>query len=454
MMLRPMSSKILLCKLLEPINILFRTCNQGGVLAAAVVIFLGVGWPDAHAVAQTEADDGASVDETVELIDVYLDCQTWGCYTDYIRNEVTFVNYVRDQEDADIHLRINRERTASGREYTLNYFGRRTFAGRENQIRFFSSDNDTDDERRQKLVRYLKLGLAPYLIETGLTDRMDLRVEQTDGVGVNGNDQVSDGWNYWVFEISASTSISGDDTREEFNLDGELSADRITRNWKIRMELEGEYEYNWFQLSDGRTTTTEVRDQSFEGLFARAVSPHWSVGLYTEAESSTYDNYDLRLAASPAIEYNFFDYEEYGERELRLMYRMTPSYNRYIEETIYLQSSEILFNHRLSLDLDLNRRWGRIRSSISTSHYLHNFDMNRLDFFTRLQVRLTRGLSLYMIGGYDIISDQLSIPAGDATDEEVLLDIREQATDFSYFTRIGLSYTFGSIYNNIVNPRF
>lgn len=393
-------------------------------------------------------------DELLETVNVYIDCQTRGCFREFIRNEVTFLNYVRDQEDAHVHILINRERTGSGREYALRYYGQKNFNGRDNDVRFFSSDNDTRDERRREIVRQLKIGLMPYLVDTRLTENMDLQVDTTEENGDTEANPQSDSWNYWIFEIGGSTSFSGSETRESFNLDGEFSADRITRNWKIRMELEGNYEYNWFELSDGRTTSTEVRDQSYEGLFARAVSPHLSLGVFTGAASSTYDNHNLRLEMSPAIEYNFFNYEEYGERELRLMYRVSPSYTDYIQETIYEQNSEFLYNHRLSLDLDLNRRWGRIRSSVTTSHYLHDLDMNRVNFFTRLDIRLYRGLSLNLRGSYEIIRDQLSIPAEGVTDEEVLLDIREQATDYSYWGRIGLSYTFGSIYNNIVNPRF
>lgn len=431
----------------------FYSIRKGYFTATLLIIFGFVLALPAGAKVQTEAADSEMSSEFSELIDIYLDCLTWDCYSDYIRNEVTFLNYVRDQEDADIHLRINVERTGSGVEYTLNYFGQKNFEGREKQVRFFSSDNDTDDERRLKLIRYLKLGLSPYLLDTDLAGRMDLVIDPGSGEGDETEDS-SDGWNYWVFEIGGSTNFNGSDNRERFSLDGEISADRITRNWKIRMEAEGNYEYNWFKLSDGRTTTTDVHDRGFDGLFARAVSPHWSVGLFTEAETSTYDNYDLRLEASPAIEYNIFDYEEYGERELRLMYRVSTSYAKYIEETIYLKTSEVLYNHRFSVNLDINRRWGRIRSSFSTSHYLHDVEMNRLEFFTQFDLRLYRGLSLNLRGSYSIISDQLSIPVGDSTDEEVLLDIRQQATDFSYWGRIGLSYTFGSIYNNIVNPRF
>lgn len=427
--------------------------SQHSRLITIWVILFWAGMIGTGVAANTSSEEKTLTDQPVETIDVYLDCQTHGCYTDYIRTEITFLNYVRNQEDADIHLRINRESTGSGSQYTLDYYGQRIFEGQENRIRFFSSDNETDDERRQKLVRYLKLGMISYLLDTELADQMDLIIGQLDENIWDGQ-QASDAWNYWVFEIGASTFFNGRETRQSFNLDGDVSADRITRNWKIRMEVEGNYEYNWFELSDGRTTTTEVRDQSFEGLFARSKSPHFSLGLFTAAESSTFDNYVLRLEVSPAIEYNFFDYEEYGERELRMMYRVSPIYARYIEKTIYQQTSEMLYKHQLSLDLDLNRRWGRIRSSISTSHFFHDFDFNRLEISSRVDLRLYRGLSLNLRGSYSFISDQLSIPAGDATDEEVLLDIRQQATDFSYWGRIGISYTFGSIYNNIVNPRF
>jgi hypothetical protein len=37
---------------------------------------------------------------------------------------------------------------------------------------------------------------------------------------------------------------------------------------------------------------------------------------------------------------------------------------------------------------------------------------------------------------------------------EVLLRLRELATEYSFDFGVGLSYTFGSIYNNVVNPRF
>jgi len=43
---------------------------------------------------------------------------------------------------------------------------------------------------------------------------------------------------------------------------------------------------------------------------------------------------------------------------------------------------------------------------------------------------------------------------GGATTEEILLHRKELETQYQYYISFGLSYTFGSIYNNVVNPRF
>jgi hypothetical protein len=40
------------------------------------------------------------------------------------------------------------------------------------------------------------------------------------------------------------------------------------------------------------------------------------------------------------------------------------------------------------------------------------------------------------------------------TPEDILLQIRQLETQYDYYTSVGISYKFGSIYSNIVNPRF
>ena len=46
------------------------------------------------------------------------------------------------------------------------------------------------------------------------------------------------------------------------------------------------------------------------------------------------------------------------------------------------------------------------------------------------------------------------LPKEGATEEEILLHQRQLATQYDYFASVGLRYTFGSIYSNVVNPRF
>jgi len=53
-----------------------------------------------------------------------------------------------------------------------------------------------------------------------------------------------------------------------------------------------------------------------------------------------------------------------------------------------------------------------------------------------------------------MVHDQLSLVKGGATTEEILLHRKELETQYRYYVSFGLTYTFGSIYNNVVNPRF
>ncbi|MFA9453938.1 MAG: hypothetical protein ACERK6_08490, partial [Candidatus Aminicenantaceae bacterium] len=55
---------------------------------------------------------------------------------------------------------------------------------------------------------------------------------------------------------------------------------------------------------------------------------------------------------------------------------------------------------------------------------------------------------------YERIHDQLALPIGDASIDEVLLRRRELATDYDYSLSVGFRFTFGSVYSNVVNPRF
>jgi hypothetical protein len=81
-------------------------------------------------------------------------------------------------------------------------------------------------------------------------------------------------------------------------------------------------------------------------------------------------------------------------------------------------------------------------------------DLHHLSLFAGMSLRLGRGLTLTLSGNGSRVQDLISI-AADAGDtiEEILLSRRQLQTDYTYSTSLSISYSFGSIFNNVVNPR-
>jgi hypothetical protein len=67
---------------------------------------------------------------------------------------------------------------------------------------------------------------------------------------------------------------------------------------------------------------------------------------------------------------------------------------------------------------------------------------------------ITKGLSLNTSAGINFDRAQIHLPLNGATYEEIMLRLKELESSYSYSMRFGISYTFGSMKNNVVNPRF
>jgi hypothetical protein len=264
---------------------------------------------------------------------------------------------------------------------------------------------------------------------------------------------VVDKWNYWVFSLNLDSYLNGQKSTNLVSLYGSVSANRVTPAWKINLSVNANYFESNFDLGD-RTISSFSRGRSFYGLAVKSFDEHWSIGLSGSAFSSTFSNTDWGLNIAPAVEYNLFRYAESTRRQLRFLYRAGYNDAQYDEETIYDKTSEALFNQELSITLDVKQPWGSVRASLQSSNYFHDFNKNRAELFGELSLRLFKGVSFRVFGDVSRIRDQLSLPKGGASPEEILLQRRQLATQYSYFASIGLSYTFGSIYNNVVNPRF
>ncbi len=395
--------------------------------------------------AQTASDTLNTLQQ--HALKIYVDCNY--CDLDYIRTEITFVNYVRDRKEAQVHALITTQETGGGgTEYTLTLIGQLNFAGQNDTLKYVSKQTDTEDLIRKGLVRVLQIGLVRYAAKTPLADYLTVSYSKPSAAT-----QARDKWNYWVFSINTNGYLNEEKSTKFVSLYGSLSANRVTSALKINLQLYGNYNESSFDIDDA-TFTSFSRSKGWYGLIVKSLSEHWSAGVSNQIFSSTFSNLKLRFNAAPALEYNLFPYSESTRRQLRFLYRTGYSLTRYEETTIYDKDSESLLNESLSIALESKQTWGSIEASLQGSHYLHDFSKNHVQLFSELSLQLFKGMSFEVYGSVSLIHDQLSLPKGGATTEEILLQRKQLATQYSYFASIGLSYTFGSIYNNVVNPRF
>lgn len=378
---------------------------------------------------------------------VFIDCEY--CDLDYIKTEIPFVNYVRERKEAQVHVLITTQRTgAGGTEYTLTFMGQKEFEGMEDVLKFVSKKTDTEDEIRKGLVKTLKAGLVRYVAKTPISELLNISIEKEVEPTA-----VEDKWNFWVFSLSGRSFLNGEKLANFYSIWGNFSANRVTPELKIKLGLSSSLNRDFFIVDDDEIKSYS-RSHSFNGMIVKSINEHWSIGAILSVRSSTYENIKISIAPAPAIEFNIFPYSQSTRRQLRVLYLIGFPSVRYMEETIYDKTSERLVKELLAITLELKEKWGSISTTLEGSHYFHDFKKNRLELYTDLSLRIFKGLSLNIYGRYSRIHDQLSLPKAGASLEEILLKRRMLETTYNYWASIGLSYTFGSIYSNVVNPRF
>jgi hypothetical protein len=396
----------------------------------------------------------AAQEPATQRLRVFLDCPP--CEADYVRTEIDWVDYVRDREDSDVHILVTTRTTGpGGREFTFDFIGRGTFEAKSDTLMYVSSLDDTSDIQRQGVVRVLKIGLMRYIAGSALADRILITLAPpTAGQEAAAAAPAVDPWNYWVFSTSASGFLNGESQQQSLSSSLSLSANRTTDAWKIRFTGRSSYSESSFEV-DSVTTITSIR-RSYTGntLVARSLGPRLSAGMVAALESSTFGNIEVAYRFAPAVEYNIFPYAESTRRLFTLQYSVGLNSFDYRELTIYDETSETRPAHALALLYEVRQPWGSTSIGVSGSQFLHDTSKYSWNVSGGGSVRLFRGLSVNASATYRHVRDQLAVPAGDATRDEILLRQRLLQTNYFYFVNFGLSYRFGSIFNTVVNPRF
>ena len=378
-----------------------------------------------------------------DALNVYMDASS------YIKKEIAFINYVRDLKNADVYIIRSYQSTGSGGEATTYFLvGQNKYKGMNDTIIVNITPDDTEETGRVKELKSFKMGLMRYMLRTPLAGYFDIRFTAPVKETVS-----TDKWNSWVFSTNLYGYLNGEKSYKTTMIDGSLSANRITEKNKFTFS----YSYGWrdnkYDFED-QIITSFTRSQYADILYVKGLDQHWSVGATGFAKSSVFSNYDLSITVLPAIEYDIFPYKEATRRRLTFMYGVGFAYCNYHDTTVYNKIKENLGSQLLSVGYKVIEKWGSINVSLNWTNYLHDWKKNNLGLDGNISLRIAKGLNFNIGGSFSVVHDQLSLVKGGATYEEMLLRRKEIATQYTYYTDFGLSYTFGSIYNNAVNPRF
>lgn len=399
---------------------------------------------------------------------VAMDCpgRVPGCDRDFFQVETPFIRFVRDRQDADVYALALADRTGGGgSEITLYFTGRGAFTGQRDTLAVQTRPDATNDDERRALLSRLHLGLVGFASQTALADGISIVYRQPEGaptaeVGEDA-DAERDPWNGWTIRLSGRGSFSGESQVRGLNLSESIDASRVTDEWKLRLRTGGSYRQSRFTYDpdddgpSGDTTSVTTITSLWAGAHAiRSLSPHLSVGLGTGASRQSFRNYDLQLRIGPAVEYNLYPYREATQRQVAFLYGIGAELAVYADTTIYDKLNEVLPQHQASVSAAFTQPWGQTDLRISGSQYLSVPSSYSLGVSGVMSLRLTRGLQLSLSASAELIRDQRYLLAGSASAEEVLTRQRALATGYEYSGSVGLSYTFGSAFRPVVNPRF
>lgn len=398
--------------------------------------------------------------EAPARLSIFVDCSNTWCDMTFLRSEIKGVNFTLDNQAADVHILITSLTTGSGgSQFQLIFYGQHVFEGRTDTLAFDVDRNATEVESRDLLLFYLKSGLVPYVIRTAVprTLNLDFRERYDSTQGRDSNATQKDPWDFWIFRIGTNGNLNADAVYKSYRYSANLSANRTTEKWKYGLFLNASKNQSSFNYDDG---TGEVKftvvnhDLSLYHYLVGSINQHWSWAYDARISQSTFSNYKLRTELSAGVEYNIFPYKQVNNKLFTISYSLTAKDQRYYDSTIYNKLQERVFTQTLRANMTMNQKWGNLSIGLYGEHFLKDWSFFNLGVNAYTNIRITGGLSFFVAAFGGITRDQVFLPKGSASPQEVLARQRQLASGYSYYTSFGINYRFGSKLNNFVNPRF
>lgn len=397
---------------------------------------------------------------SIDRLKIFVDCNNSDCDETFFRSEITLVDFLLDNKAADVHILITEQDTGGGGDqFQLIFFGQNRFNNLRDTLRFSTDPNATDFEIRDQLIKYLKLGLTPYIAKTAAAK--DVKIDLKSGSPSSGSEKApnttKDPWNYWVFTVGINGYVNGDAVYKTNSYSGNFSVNRTTEEYKIGINGNISKNKSGFEFEDAtgiKKIVVKNHRYNIEHFLIKSISNHWSAGYSAELERSTFENLKHQLTVKAAFEYNIFPYSQVNTKFLALRGFLDLRRNVYFDSTLYNQTKETLPGYGAEAKISFNQKWGTTSMGAEYHNYFHDRKFYNMGINAEVDVRITGGLSFNIYTFGELVHDQLSLPKEGATEEEVLTRRRQLASGYNYYVSFGLRYRFGSKLNNFVNPRF
>ena len=393
-----------------------------------------------------------SFSQKVDKLKVYLDC--WGCDDDFLQREMSYIDFFRDAKSANLHIIVKGERGSSGGKIvTFRFIGVEEFEDVDNTLVLDVPANTSEASERKLYLEILKKGVYAYIIRTKANDVVSLSYSENE---TEKKEIEQDKWNNWAFETSIGGYFSGEESYSNSNSYVSLSANRITAESKFTSSFYINSSISKYKFENEPDVTVENKSKYANMTYVKSRGEHFSIGAKANYSQATFMNYDGSYKFSPCVEYNLFPYSESSEHRLSLLYGISANHNDYTDTTVYLKTSENFASHLFELTYNNSQTWGSFSFSINGNQILDKEDLRKYNvrISSRTNWNITKGLSLNYSAYINFDRAQIHLPLNGATYEEIILRQKELESNYFYYMYFGISYTFGSMKNNVVNPRF
>lgn len=368
----------------------------------------------------------------------------------FLREKIKFADFVNDPLSADVHIIIVDEPTGSGGANYSIRFNSKTY---KNILDFTLNVPTISDETahniRTLLSNAIIRGLMPFFNETPESGNYQLSIEKNEETVVK-NEILYDKWKNWVFRLSTTGGFDYEESKSGYNYSFKLYGDKVTDKLKINNYVYLKNEVNQYDNVDF------VYRYNYKYAYTKGVyslSDHWSAGLTLFSIQSSYYNKRFSLSSLAAIEYNLYPWNESNEHVISLAYAAGFEKLYFYNKNYLGNFNESLLLHRLYVEVSNIKPWGEISVNISGSEYLTDLSLYNISFGANLSFRIIKGLSLT----FDLLAlsihDQIYIPENSYSVEQIISGATKLPTTFEFNGSVGITYQFGSIYNNVVNRR-